>query len=120
METHARIHPYQPDHLPAVVVRYLRAHPTHDTDAAATTFADGARVVDEDVTYRGAEAIRGWLADAASEYTYTTTLTGQTEDEPGRWTVLARLEGDFPGGVADLRFRFRIDGDKIAELVIAP
>jgi hypothetical protein len=25
-----------------------------------------------------------------------------------------------PGGVVDLRYRFRLDGDRIAELVIAP
>ena len=31
-----------------------------------------------------------------------------------------RLEGNFPGGVADLNFRFTLAGDRIAELVIAP
>ncbi len=31
-----------------------------------------------------------------------------------------RLEGDFPGGLADLYHRFALDGDLIAELVIAP
>ena len=31
-----------------------------------------------------------------------------------------RLEGDFPGGVVDLDYRFTVDGDRIAELVIAP
>jgi hypothetical protein len=30
------------------------------------------------------------------------------------------LEGDFPGGVADLAYRFTMDCDLIAELVIAP
>jgi hypothetical protein len=29
-------------------------------------------------------------------------------------------EGDFPGGVAELRYRFTLDGDLIEELVIAP
>jgi hypothetical protein len=31
-----------------------------------------------------------------------------------------RLEGDFPGGVAELDYRFTVDGDRITELVIAP
>jgi hypothetical protein len=30
------------------------------------------------------------------------------------------LAGDFPGGVVDLRYRFAMDGDVIAGLVIAP
>jgi hypothetical protein len=30
------------------------------------------------------------------------------------------LEGSFPGGVVDLAYRFTMDGDLIAELVIAP
>ena len=36
------------------------------------------------------------------------------------WVATNRLEGDFPGGVVDLRYRFAMDGDLIAELVIAP
>jgi hypothetical protein len=30
------------------------------------------------------------------------------------------LEGDFPGGVVDLRFRFTLREGRIAELVIKP
>jgi hypothetical protein len=30
------------------------------------------------------------------------------------------LEGNFPGGVVDLAYRFTMDGDLIAQLVIAP
>ena len=36
------------------------------------------------------------------------------------WIVVNHLEGDFPGGVVDLRYRFVMTGDLIAELVIAP
>jgi len=34
--------------------------------------------------------------------------------------VVNHLEGDFPGGVVDLRYQFALKGDLIAELVIAP
>jgi hypothetical protein len=33
--------------------------------------------------------------------------------------VFVHLEGDFPGGTADLTYRFTIDADKIAALTIA-
>ena len=33
--------------------------------------------------------------------------------------VFVHLEGDFPGGTADLTYRFTIDGDQVAELTIA-
>jgi hypothetical protein len=33
---------------------------------------------------------------------------------------MQHLEGDFPGGVADLHFRFALDGALISQLVIEP
>jgi hypothetical protein len=33
---------------------------------------------------------------------------------------MQHLEGDFPGGVADLHFRFALDGALISRLVIEP
>jgi hypothetical protein len=37
-----------------------------------------------------------------------------------RYDVLHHLEGNFPGGTADLRFRFTLRNGKIARLVIEP
>jgi hypothetical protein len=37
-----------------------------------------------------------------------------------RWLVVNHLEGDFPGGVVDLRYQFVLTGALISELVIAP
>ena len=37
---------------------------------------------------------------------------------PGLWSTT--LEGDFPGGVVDLRYQFVLAYDRISELVIAP
>lgn len=113
--------PYQPTLLPAPVTRYLEGRLGEDDPAGLlAAFAADARVVDEGVEYRGTEEIRRWLTTAGSEYTYTTTYTGQVADGPGRWTVLSRIEGNFPGGVADLRLRFRVGDGGIADLVIAP
>jgi hypothetical protein len=121
MTTSADFTPFDPDALPPVVARYLVAHADRRTRAtAAEAFAVDARVVDEGIEYLGREAIEGWLTHAASEYTYTTSFIGQRAVDAERWVVLVRLEGDFPGGVADLRFRFTVRGDGILDLVIAP
>ena len=113
--------PYDPAALPPVVVRYLD---TQADDARrhelAGLFDPDARVVDEGIEYSGVERIRGWLSTTASEYTYTTELVAQQRVASDRWVVLARLEGNFPGGVADLRYRFTSGDDAILDLVIAP
>lgn len=113
--------PYDPGSLPSVIVRYLDVHADPaERHSVAELFAPDARVVDEGIEYSGIERIRAWLHGAASEYVYTTTLIGQRSVEVDRWIVSARLEGNFPGGVADLRYRFGVRGDQISELVIAP
>jgi ketosteroid isomerase-like protein len=106
--------------LPEVVSRYQHAHDRHDTDAAISAFAPDARVVDDGLEYRGAAEIREWLNHAAKEYTFTRTLVDAQATGADTWIVLNHLEGNFPGGVVDLRYQFVITGDLIAELVIAP
>jgi len=133
-----------PDHayldLPAVVRRYQDAHDRHDTEVALSAFTADATVVDDGRTMRGTGQIRDWLANVAREFTFTRTFVGaersgsgdngaeSTGDDStaggtngsGSWLVRNRLEGDFPGGVADLSYRFTVSDDLIAELVIAP
>ena len=46
-------------------------------------------------------------------------MTGRESVSDREHLVFVHLEGDFPGGTADLTYRFTIDGDKIAELTIA-
>ena len=110
----------QPDQLPAPIRGYLAAHVARDADAALRAFTSTAVVVDDGTTYRGTEEIRRFVSGAGSEFTYTTTLVAAERTDDAHWIVTNRLEGDFPGGVVDLRYRFAMDGDRIAELVIAP
>lgn len=113
--------PYHPQDLPPVLAEYLEAHRTPGRrSSAAEVFATDARVVDDGREHVGTEEIRDWLEHEASVYTYTTTFTGQRAEGPDRWTVLAHLEGDFPGGTVDLHFRFRLQADRVVELVIEP
>lgn len=110
----------QPDQLPATIRSYLAAHQALDTETALRAFAPTAVVVDDGVTYRGTEELRRFLTKAGAEYTYTSTLIGAQRTGEARWVATVHLEGDFPGGVVDLRHRFVVDGDVIAELVIEP
>jgi ketosteroid isomerase-like protein len=112
--------PVDPAELPATVRAYLAAHDARDVDAVLACCTDDAVVVDEGRTYRGQPEIAGWMRRSASEYTYTSALTGAARIDGQRWIATKHLEGDFPGGVVDLDFRFTLRGDHIAELVIAP
>jgi ketosteroid isomerase-like protein len=110
----------RPTELPAPIRSYLAAHVARDVDTATRAFTPDAVVVDEGRTYRGADEIRGFLQDAGGQFTYTTELIGAQRVDGDHWVAVNHLEGDFPGGVADLRYRFAMRGDLIAELVIAP
>ncbi len=106
--------------LPAIIHTYLSAHRTHDVDTALTAFADDATVTDEGTTRRGLAEIRDWIAKAASEYTYTSELTGTRRIDDDHWVATHHLEGDFPGAVVDLNYDFSLRGGKIQHLTIAP
>ena len=54
-----------------------------------------------------------------AESSYTTELIGAQRVDDAHWVVTNRLEGDFPGGVAELDYRFTLADDLIAQLVIA-
>jgi hypothetical protein len=106
--------------LPTPIAQYQRAHDLRDADAAVAMFRADATVVDDGRTHTGTVEIRWWLANAASEYTYTRTLTGVTEEPDGSYIVSNHLSGNFPGGEVDLRYRFRLADGLIQELQIAP
>ena len=110
----------EPGRLPATIRGFLAAHTARDTDTAVRAFSTAAVVVDQGQTFRGTDEILGFLRDAGAEFTYTTELIGAQCMDEARWVATIRLEGDFPGGVAELDYRFTMDGEHIAELVIAP
>ncbi|WP_329219396.1 nuclear transport factor 2 family protein [Streptomyces sp. NBC_01485] len=109
-----------PNELPDVITRYLSAHRAHDTAAAVASFAGDATVVDDGTTYEGVAAIEGWLSRVATEFTYTVELTAAERTDATHYDAVHHLEGDFPGGAVDLRYRFTLHGDLIERLVIEP
>ena len=106
--------------LPRVVHEYFDRMRGADKTGTVDLFAPDALVEDDGHSYRGRDEILGWLAGGASEYTYTSTWLSAEAGEDAA-TVVVRLEGDFPGGVVDLRYVFATTPDgRIGSLSIAP
>jgi ketosteroid isomerase-like protein len=110
----------QATELPASIRSFLTAHVARDADTAVRTFTPDAVVTDEGHTFRGTEEILGFLRHSGSEFSYTTEVTAAQRVDDEHWVVVNHLEGDFPGGVVDLAYRFTLAADRISELVIAP
>lgn len=107
------------DALPETVRTFMTALDSREVGQALATLTPDAVVTDEGHDYAGHGDIGSWIANAASEYTYTTEFTGATTTDAGV-DVGQHLEGDFPGGVADLYYRFTLDGALISRVVIEP
>ena len=97
---------------------YLDAHAADDHERALQTFSPTAVVTDQGQTFRGTADVDRFLREAGSEYTYTSEERGAEQVDDEHWVVAIHLEGDFPGGVADLRYRFTLVDDLITELAI--
>ena len=106
--------------VPGVIDAYFAAHDERRTDDALTAFTSGATVLDDGHEYVGSDAIRHWLGTASTAFRYTRTLVTAEPAGQDAWLVVNHLEGDFPGGQVELSYRFRLDGDRISELHIAP
>ncbi len=106
--------------LPEIVSRYFEFDAVRDVDSIVSLFADDATVVDEGETRRGTTEIRAWQTGPASKYIYTTEVNGSEAVQEDRYVVTGRLTGNFPGGIADLKFDFTIANGAISRLVIAP
>ena len=104
--------------LPAPIRAYLTAHDSRDDEAAIRAFATDATVTDEGQTHTGTQAIRAWRRRASTEYTYTTKVTDIRQERDEVWVVAVHLEGNFPGGTADLQQRFTLRDKTIADLTI--
>lgn len=104
--------------LPQTITDYLTAHRVRDADRAVACFTGDAVVVDDGKTHHGTAGIHAWLDRSAGEYTYTIELVGAEKTDEEHYTAVNHLEGNFPGGVVDLHYRFTLRDGRIARLVI--
>jgi len=105
--------------VPDVINSYFEADARRDTDAIVALFTEDAVLVDEGETWHGSSAIRAWREGTASRYEYTTQVFDTQSAEKDGYLVTGRLEGNFPGGTADVKWRFTLTGDRISGLHIA-
>jgi hypothetical protein len=105
-------------HLPKPVAAYFAADRS-DAAAVAECFTEDAVVKDEGHTYTGRGEIRQWKVETSNKYIYTSEPFA-SEEQDGNIIVTSRLTGNFPGSPTDLRFFFRLEGDKIGALQIRP
>ena len=104
--------------LPKPVAAYFTAD-NGDGDAVSRCFTEDAVVKDEGHTHKGRAAIKAWKTDASTKYQYTCEPFA-CEAKDGKTVVTSHLVGNFPGSPVDLRYFFRLEGDKIASLEVVP
>jgi len=104
--------------LPTPITAYFTADDV-DAEAVSQCFTENAVVKDEGHTHKGRAAIKAWKTDASAKYQYTCEPLA-CEEKDGRTIVTCHLVGNFPGSPADLRFFFKLEGDKIESLEVIP
>ena len=104
--------------LPKPIAAYFTAD-NGDGDAVSRCFTEDAVVKDEGHTHKGRAAIKAWKTDASTKYQYTCEPFA-CEAKDGKTVVTSHLVGNFPGSPVDLRYFFRLEGDKIASLEVVP
>lgn len=106
--------------LPAAAHGFVDGWQGGDADKVAALFTQDAVVSDQGETFRGLDEIRGWIDGSIHLFTTTLTFLG-ARDVDGMVGASYRLEGDFPGGVAELEYQFHLDeSGKIVQLDFAP
>ncbi len=105
--------------LPKPIAAYFTAD-KGNAEAVSQCFTEGAVVKDEGHTHKGRAAIKEWKSDASAKYEYACEPFACEEKDGGKTVVTSHLVGNFPGSPVDLRFFFKLEGDKIASLEIMP
>lgn len=106
--------------LPSAVRAFTDAHAARDADAALALLTRDAVISDVGESFTGEGSLRRFVREAGAEFRYTDEVTGVRRDG-AVWVLAHHLEGDFPGGSADLDYRFTLEGDLIrrVEIVLA-
>jgi ketosteroid isomerase-like protein len=106
-----------PEDLPSTVATYFAATNRHDVAAMIAVFTDDGAVKDEGREHRGSSAIRAWIEETIRKYDFRAEPS-EVAREHGWTVVTAIVSGSFPGSPVTLRYRFQLDGEKVARLEI--
>jgi ketosteroid isomerase-like protein len=105
---------------PTTIARFMDAAARRDYDALAACFAEDATVFDEERTHRGRKEIRQWQEYTRARWAYTVTIIGGEPAGENEYLLAVRLQGNFPGGEADLNYRFTMRDSLISGLEVEP
>ncbi len=106
--------------LPTPLAEYFAAADRNDWSALAACFNPRASMIDDGQAYYGREEIRGSHEKTADTWTYTSALVAADPTGPQSFHALVHVEGNFPGGVVDLHYRFALLAEQIVHLTIEP
>ena len=105
------------EQLPTTIRAFLEAQETRDPESALALLTPQAVIADVGESFTGEKELRRFIVEAGAEFTVTTDITKVARDGEV-WVVSEHLEGDFPGGKADLDYRFTLQGERIERLDI--
>jgi ketosteroid isomerase-like protein len=97
--------------------RYFAATNRHDVAGMTADLTEDAVVSDEGRQHRGIPAIRAWTEEALRKYEFSARPTDVARED-GRIAVRVEVTGNFPGSPIALTYRFKLAGQKIAQLEI--
>jgi len=105
------------EQLPTTVRAFLQAQEARDADAALALLTPQAVIADVGESFSGDRELRRFITEAGAEFTVASEIT-KVDRDGEIWVVSHHLEGDFPGGKADLDYRFALAGERIERLDI--
>lgn len=107
--------------LPPPIQRYFATKEGEDTAETLACFTEDAKVLDngEDLELKGIAQIREWITGTVAEYKLTSDVKAG-EMRGAEIVAAVVVSGDFPGSPYEFAYRFKLRGDKIAELAIDP
>ena len=108
-----------PVELPVTIRTFLAAHAAREARTAVRLFTTDAVVVDQDESFSGTDSVLDFLQNSGSEFSYSPELIAARRIDGLHWVAVNRIEGNFPGNVADLSYRFTLTDDLISELTIS-
>jgi hypothetical protein len=103
--------------LPTPIAHYFELDKSQAFARAEECFAADAVVRDEKHDIEGVAAIVSWKRESHRKYNYTSEpLRIETID--GKYRVVAKVSGQFPGSPLNLTYEFSLDNNKISYLEI--